>query len=294
MIRRWILYTCVMMPACCFLELPGAAVAAPSAGDTATVCGLKMVWAPPGGFIMGEDSGADPEFRQSSPPHRVTLDGFWISATEITQAQYERVTSANPSLFKGESLRPVDQVSWYDAVDFCNTLSRLAGLEHCYRLASLACYFEKNGFRLPTEAEWEYACRAGADTRYYNGDRESDLARAGWYVVNSAGTTHRVGQKEPNAWGLYDMHGNVWEWCGDWMAAYTARERRNPAGPTTGRSKVLRGGGWHYNAEGCASVYRHRAEPQFRLSMVGFRVVSRVELGRDTADGSLPAPGRSH
>ncbi len=269
-----------------------ACLGAPAAGDTASIGGLRMVWVPAGSFTMGTDKESDVSFTHCNPVHRVELDGFWMSATEITQAQYRRVTGVNPSLFKGDSLRPVDQVSWYDAIDFCNELSRQSGLEHCYRLASHACYYEKDGFRLPTEAEWEYACRAGTDTRYYTGERESDLARAGWYLVNSAGSTHPVGRKVPNAWGLYDMHGNVWEWCNDWMAAYTARERKNPSGPLSGDSKVLRGGGWHYDALGCSSVFRHRAEPQFRLSMVGFRVVCRAAASGDRAPASLKPSGQ--
>src|SRR3990172_1474954 len=133
---------------------------------------------------------------------------------------FQKMMGFNPSLMAGDERRPVDQVSWYDAVEFCNRLSEIAGLNPSYDINNRSCIFTRNGYRLPTEAEWEYACRAGTTTRYYSGNSESDLARVGWYRLNSDGTTHPAAQKEPNAWGLFDMHGNVWEWCNDWMGNY--------------------------------------------------------------------------
>jgi len=234
--------------------------------------GIKLINLPAGSFLMGTGDTDHEWFCHSRPVREVRLDSFQLSVYEITQAQYEKVMGSNPSLMKGDDSRPVEQVSWLDAAAFCNKLSELAGLMPCYDIRNRSCIFSRNGFRLPTEAEWEYACRAGTDTKYYTGNSESDLELAGWYRANSQGTTHPVGQKKPNAWGLYDMHGNVWEWCNDWLGNYADCRNENPRGPNIGYSRVLRGGGWHYPAVGCCSAYRQRAKPEYRLSAVGFRI----------------------
>jgi len=236
--------------------------------------GIDMVSIPSGSFQMGTNDTDDDHFEHSRPVHTVTLDGFQMSQTEITQAQYNAVMGNNPSYFTGDDSRPVEYVTWYDAVAFCNKLSEVAGLEPCYNLSNFECDFTKNGFRLPTEAAWEYACRAGTTTRFYTGDSESDLDRAAWYYT-SEHTTHPVGQKEPNAWGLYDMHNNVYEWCNDWFSEYyTAESQVNPTGPDSGSGRVLRGGDW--GGGGCYLCHSARRvgdAPNTSYYNIGFRVV---------------------
>ena len=201
------------------------------------VQGLRMVKIDAGGFEMGSDDGQDDE----KPIHTVSLDAFEISATPITQAQYEAVMGVNPSHFKekgqkGTAELPVENVSWNDAMVFCEQLSKLIK--------------GKSRYTLPTEAQWEYACRAKTDTRFYTGNTDADLGRAGWYSGNSQNHTHPVGEKEPNNFGLYDMHGNVREWCVDWFGGNYYQECKrqdvveNPTGPESGSYRVLRGGGW--------------------------------------------------
>ncbi|MFC1508943.1 SUMF1/EgtB/PvdO family nonheme iron enzyme, partial [Candidatus Omnitrophota bacterium] len=233
---------------------------------------ITMASIPAGSFMMGTDEG---DFRER-PVHIVTLDAFEMSATEITQAQYEAIMNTNPSSFTGDDRLPVETVSWYDAVIFCNTLSDLACLDRCYNLISWECDFTKNGFRLPTEAEWEYACGAGAGTKYYTGDDESDLDRAGWYSGNSF-AIHPVGQKEPNAWGLFDMHGNIWEWCNDWGGEnyYNESPIHNPIGTLSGTYRVLRGGSVANDANACQTANRNWVNPVTFSGVMGFRVVMR-------------------
>ena len=254
---------------------------------------IKLITIPAGTFVMGTRDTDDEWFSHSRPVREVRLDSFQLSVYEITQAQYEKVMGNNPSLMKGDDSRPVDQVSWFDAAAFCNKLSELAGLMPCYDIRNRSCIFSRNGFRLPTEAEWEYACRAGTNTRYYTGNSEGNLDLAGWYRANSQGTTHPVGQKEPNAWGLFDMHGNVWEWCNDWQGSYNDCKNVNPRGPNLGYSRVLRGGGWHYPAPGCCSAYRHRAKPEYRLSAVGFRIARSFNKPSGVFRKRPSAPGQA-
>ena len=252
---------------------------------------LHMIRIPSGSFVMGSEDKRDDWLVHSRPLRRVYVDSFEIGAYEVTQALFEKVMGFNPSLMKGDSRRPVDQASWFDAAQFCNRLSELAGFMPAYDIRNRSCIFSRNGFRLPTEAEWEYVCRAGSASRYYSGDEEVDLERVGWYKLNSEGTTHPVGSKEPNAWGLFDMHGNVWEWCNDWMENYEELKTRNPHGPSLGNSRVLRGGGWHFKAEGCQAAYRQRARPDYKISAVGFRIV-RDPAGRGPlVDGKKRVPG---
>jgi formylglycine-generating enzyme required for sulfatase activity len=191
------------------------------------------------------------------PAHEVTLTRpFYIGKFEVTQAQYQQVMGTNPSQFKGADL-PVDTVSWGDATEFGKKVS------------------ENNGqaVRLPTEAEWEYACRAGTCTSYSSGDEDTDLGRAAWYTANSMNTTHPVGQKDPNAWDVFDMHGNVWEWCRDWHEYYKPKATVDPQGPPEGEARVVRGGSWNHSSKYCRSAYHRRAYPFDRGSIIGFRVV---------------------
>ena len=230
--------------------------------------GLGMVWVPAGSFQMGVE-----DIYNASPMHKVTLQAFWMSATQITQALYLCMMGTNPSQFTGKINRPVEMINWYDAVRFCNRLSEHAGLEPSYDLDTWDCDFTRNGYRLPAEAEWEYACRAGTTTKYYTGDTENHCAQAGWYKANSGSTTHPVSRKEPNAWGLYDMHGNIWEWCHDWHSSYSSESQTNPTGPQTDSFRVMRGGSLGCYAEGCRSAARGMYDPNGRGSSIGFRVV---------------------
>ena len=219
---------------------------------------MRFVYVPPGEFTMGspeDEPGRDDDERQ----HKVILtEGFFMQETPVTQAQWAAVMGDNPSHFKkcGPDC-PVESVSWDDAQRFLKKLNEGGG---------------EYEYRLPTEAQWEYACRAGTTTRYYTGDSKADLKRAGWYGENSGDKTHPVGQKKPNAFGLYDMHGNVWEWCQDWFGDYPAGPVTDPTGPKCGSNRVLRGGGWYDNARYCRSADRYGYYPSFRGSRYGFRL----------------------
>lgn len=249
--------------------------------DTNIYNSITFVTIPSGTFRMGNIQGGGAS--DEKPVHSTTLSSFEMSVHEITQGQYNSVTGSNPSKDYGVGDNyPVYDVSWLDAIMFCNGLSAIAGLDKCYNATTYACDFGKNGFRLPTEAEWEYACRAGTET-YFNtgnnlsgdGKTSTELALAGWYYSNSSSNTHIVGGKKANAFGLFDMHGNVWEWCNDWYGSYSSSGVTNPTGPSAGSYRVLRGGGWSYIAASCGSAYRYKYHPTIAFIRLGFRVVRR-------------------
>jgi len=230
---------------------------------------LEMVWIEPGTFMMGSKfspqetasrfCGKAEFFEDEHPQHKVRItQGFWMGKYEVTQAQWQTVMGNNPSRFKGDR-NPVESVSWNDCQEFVIKLGQKAGA----------------AFRLPTEAEWEYACRAGSTTAYCFGDDASRLGDYAWYDDNSGKQTHPVGQKKANAWGLYDMHGNVWEWCEDWYHAdfYSKSPERDPLNTSTGDNRVLRGGSWYISAGYCRSANRGRDCPTDTFSSLGFRVV---------------------
>jgi len=214
--------------------------------------GMRFVPISAGTFTMGDGKTA----------HKVTLTkAFHLGQHEVTQEQYKKAMGTNPSKFKGKQ-NPVEKVSWNDAVAFCRKLSVLPEEKAAGHV-----------YRLPTEAEWEYACRAGTTTKYSFGDSESEAGEHAWYKENSGDTTHPVGQKKPNAWGLHDMHGNVWEWCQDWYGNYPSGLVTDPTGAASGSSRVLRGGSWRDFSVYCRSAYRHGGAPDSRLNFLGFRVL---------------------
>ena len=217
--------------------------------------GMQLVWVPPGSFLMG--SPPSEKGRNSNETrHRVTITkGFWMGKHEVTQEQYRQVTGKMPSYFKGDK-NPVEDLSWHAAKAFCDALAKDTG----------------RTVRLPTEAEWEYACRAGTTTAFFTGDGESDLSEAGWYERNSKRRTHPVGQKATNGWGLHDMHGNVFEWCEDWFGAYPSRSVTDPCGPAVGEKRVIRGGSWKHVAH-CRSAHRYPFVPSGEYKTIGFRPV---------------------
>ncbi len=240
---------------------------------TATESGIEFVQIPGGQFTMGDEDEID------ATPHNVSLSSFYMDKHLVTQAQYQKLMADNPSRWKGEK-NPVEQVRWSDAVKFCNKRSTLENLTPCYDLESWECNFQADGYRLPTEAEWEYACRAGTQTAYFMGKDDSKLADYAWFDKNSGGHPQPVGQKQPNPWGLYDMCGNLWQWCHDFYQVdyYEESPEANPRGPKTGDTKVVRGGAWKFSAESCRSGYRYNENPGqadvcFEHDIYGFRCV---------------------
>jgi formylglycine-generating enzyme required for sulfatase activity len=220
---------------------------------------LEMVGLPAGKFLMGSPDNDSSVYNNQKPQHLVKVNSFAIGKYPITQAQYEAVMGTNPSRFKNNPQNPVESVSWNDAQAFCQKLSQITG----------------KTYRLPTEAEWEYACRAGTTTRYYFGDYANQLGDYAWDEGNSQDTTHPVGQKKPNAWGLYDMSGNVWEWCEDnWHDSYKNAPSDGSAWLTNDNNhKLLRGGSWYYHPDNCRSATRYFFFRSVRISFSGFRVV---------------------
>jgi len=222
-----------------------------------------------GTFMMGSTKGDSDE----KPVRRVTVRDFLISKYEVTQALYERVMGSNPSRFKGDANRPVENVTWYDAVNFCNALSRLEGLTPAYTISgnSVTWIESANGYRLPTEAEWEYAARGGNQSRGFKYSGSDDPGEVAWYDGNSGNKTQPVGRKKPNELGLYDMSGNVWEWCWDWYGDYGSASSTDPKGPSSGQYRVLRGGSWYDYARNLRTANRYGNIPGRRHYLSGFR-----------------------
>jgi formylglycine-generating enzyme required for sulfatase activity len=260
------------------LGLVDPEVRAQPAKEITNSIGMKLVLIPKGKFLMGSppsEEGSEDDERQ----HEVTISrDYYLGAYEVTQGQYMKVMGKNPSHFQGEKVAerhpktgrvvkdvdssnfPVEQVSWEEAVEFCRRLSALPEERKAGRV-----------YRLPTEAEWEYGCRAGSKTAYSFGDDSRLLDDYGWYVKNAKQMTHPVGQKKANAWGLYDMHGNVWEWCSDWYGVYPNVGETDPTGSSNG-TRVLCGGSWSDGAAYCRAAYRLWSDPTFRGNNGGFRL----------------------
>jgi formylglycine-generating enzyme required for sulfatase activity len=223
--------------------------------------GMEFVIIPKGDFLMGSLS-TEPGFAENEgPQHTVNIQSFELMTTEVTQGMWEKVMGSNPSNFTGEPGRPVEQISWNDCQGF---IAAMNDLDSSYT------------YRLPSEAEWEYACRAGTTTRYYWGnDPDSTVIdQYAWYDENSGDTTHPVAQKLPNAWGLYDMSGNVWEWCEDcYHESYSGAPADGHSWVSpSGSSRVSRGGSWYYYADYCRSAYRSGDAPGYRDVIQGFRL----------------------
>jgi len=262
-----------------FLQLPAspylwADKSAPATGQrfyraVVFAAPTNMVFIPPGTFRMGSPTNEVDRWDNEGPQTAVTISrGGWMGKYEVTQGEYVALRGSNPSFFTGDTNRPVERVTWYEAAAFCAALTdreRAAG-----RIATNSLY------RLPTEAEWEYACRAWtSDRRFSYGDDPgyTSLTDYAWYGDNSGGTTHPVGQKLPNPWGLYDMHGNVREWCEDWFDTYVGGIAVDPQGPATGSDHLIRGGTWDNNARDCRSANRDSAPPGNDNDNFGFRVL---------------------
>ena len=224
---------------------------------TANGVSFDMMYVKGGTFTMGATSeqGSDAD-DNGKPTHRVTLSSFYIGKYEVTQALWKAVMGNNPSHWKGDNL-PVECVSWDDCQDFIRKLTALTG---------------KN-FRLPTEAEWEFAARGGNNSRGYKYAGSNNIGDVAWYDGNSGDKTHAVGTKSPNELGIYDMSGNVWEWCQDWIGSYSSASQTNPTGASSGSYRVLRGGCWDYNARSCRSSHRYLNAPNHRFNDDGLRLV---------------------
>lgn len=251
----------------------GATASPNAAPQTASGSAIEMVLIPGGKFTMGDKDEPD------APLHEVTVSPFYMDKHLVTQEQYERAMGDNPSRRK-QPKNPVESVRWSDGVKFCNARSKLEGLEPCYNLETWECSFDANGYRLPTEAEWECACRAGAKTAYFFGDNPSQLADYAWFEKNSGGHPQPVGQKKPNAWGLYDICGNLWQWCNDFYGVdyYGQSPQQDPRGPKEGDTRVVRGGAWKFSGDNCRSGYRYNENPGyvdvcFGYDIYGFRCV---------------------
>ncbi|MCL2808936.1 MAG: formylglycine-generating enzyme family protein [Treponema sp.] len=280
-------------------------------GFTMTACDsppdIDMVWIEGGTFLMGSPESETEHMEEAwfnfeRPRRQITLSGFYMSKYLITQEVYNKVMKINPSfhtaangqvraLGETDALRPVETVSWYEAIEFCNALSEMKGLkpfyiidktygsdvnnnmEHDIQKWLVTTDISANGYRLPTEAQWEYACRAGSSTMWFFGDNADVIGEYAWFNGNEGDKTRQVGLKRPNPWGLFDIHGNVWEWCYDWYAPYTGDNLTDPTGPNSGIGRTSRGGAFMNESQHMRSAIRGSFFPSSTMYNIGFRVV---------------------
>jgi len=274
-------------------DLPAEGASLPR--EITTASGVEMIQVPAGTFTMG-----DPQGQPDEQPHQVQVSSFYIDKYPVTQEEFaqamkdEYPSQCQPSRWK-DPHNPVEQISWAYAVRYCNRRSIREGLRPCYNLETWQCDFTADGYHLPTEAQWEYACRAGTTGRYFFGNDESKLKNYAWYRDNSSRKPHPVGQKPPNPWGLYDMLGNVWQWCNDFYKVdyYQDCPKENPRGPETGDSKVLRGGCWSSKADSLRCAVRYNESPNyadicFGYDIYGFRCVRNAPPPTDSGPATVP------
>lgn len=214
----------------------------------------RMRWIEPGSFLMGSPDEEAERYNDEIQHNVQITQGYWLADTACTHELWEAVMGVN-SLTAENDTYPITHVSWYDARIFCEKLSQITGKK----------------YSLPTEAQWEYACRAGSKTGYCFGPDEKELKDYGWYNKNANNASHSVGGKKPNKYGLYDMHGNVWEWCSDWFAEYNEDDQVDPLGPDEGETRILRGGSWLESAGNCRCAYRFHGDPGLYYYYIGFR-----------------------
>jgi len=248
-----------------------------------TASGIEMVRLPAGEFIMGSPQGNADE----APAHPVKLSGFLIDKFEVTHEMFTKAQLPNPSHWQDHPKKPVERIRWRDAKQYCNERSLLEKLKPCYneKTADFDCDYAANGYRLPTEAEWEYACRAGASGPYDFGQADK-LRQFAWFADNAAEKTHVVGEKKPNRWGIFDLYGNVSEWCEDVYGATYYKESPSvdpPGPPNPGKDvkRVMRGGSWKASADMCRAMARQGertgdSDACFYTDYCGFRCVRRA------------------
>ncbi len=238
--------------------------------------GVEMTFVQGGTFKMGNQF--DDMFEDELPVHDVTLSDFYIGTYEVTCGEWRTLMGVDPSEFNGNPNNPVENVSWFDAIKYCNKLSEKEGLTPCYtfgRNNSVTWNQNANGYRLPSEAEWEYAAKGGRLTKNYVYSGGSSVCEVAWYKDNCGGYPHVTGTKLANELGIYDMAGNVWEWCWDWYSSsyeHLKDQHQNPSGVEHGTERCRRGGGWHIISKSCRSSNRLGTPPEMAFNYVGFRV----------------------